>query len=439
MKGYQASRLFLGLGSGGGGITWATPVNSNILSDGDATRAIGAFDNRFASIWSAEAYINYFDIRDATGANTFAEIIGDNTLYNSDLTIISYNAGTRAFGLTISSQGEARFITADSTATSILNIKTGNASTGNSGNINLITGAATGTTGVRSGNLLLNTGTSAGTIAGGSITMSSGVVNGTGSSGNVTVTTGAKTTTFAGATGNVNISTGFTSGTATGVTGNITIQSGTNNSTVGTAVTGIITLVTGAVGSLTSKSGELRLWTGNTFTGTSGNINIRTGTPTSDASTGAITLDTASTTSTNTAHSTGAITLTTGSGTGGAAVSGGIGLVTGYSDTTATGAGGSITLVTGNYDGNFIGGSISLTTGDATAAASGNITIQTGTAASTRGAITLNARLITAIAPSGFIIPKLTSAPTGVVSGTIYYDTTLNQLGRFNGTTWAYL
>lgn len=75
---------------------------------------------------------------------------------------------------------------------------------------------------------------------------------------------------------------------------------------------------------------------------------------------------------------------------------------------------GSSTLTTGNTINNSSGGTF-LRTGNSSGADSGDITLQTGTASTTRGLITLNARLITASAP--IVLPNYTVATLPSASG----------------------
>lgn len=175
------------------------------------------------------------------------------------------------------------------------------------------------------------------------------------------------------ASGNTYIGTGDQSGTS-GNSGTITIESGDSDN----GVTGALDIKTGT--SQTSTSGAITLETGesNSTTGnTSGNITIRTGQQFDASSTGA----------------SGSVTIQSGNRQGNAAAFGGTGAVTIRSGFISSGTGntGGVSISTGGQSapsGNS--GAITILSGNSNSN-SGDINISTGTAGVTRGEITLTA------------------------------------------------
>lgn len=100
--------------------------------------------------------------------------------------------------------------------------------------------------------------------------------------------------------------------------------------------------------------------------------------------------------------------------------SSGIYCTTGY---TVNGASGGLDLGTGNASGTGPSGQISIVTGT--------------TVSGTRGRVVINARQIDMnTAPDGLILPLVSSDPAAPTNGTIWYNTTSNQLkARVNGST----
>ena len=367
------------------------------------------------------------------------------------------------------------------TASGGLTINTGantNAANGNSGTITLQSGPTSGSSATSSttGSLLLRTGAPVGagtsgpitmesgannsTMPSGSITIRSGINSGTGSSGGVTITTGSKS--VGGSSGNTSIATGATTTSNSGI---ISIISGSPS---GNAQSGGITARSGSATSGTSgtvnfrsgdgaTTGSAQYGTGNaTGTGGSGTVTINSGQATGSGASGSWTGGSGQTL---TSHS-GAVTLTSGVALGGN--SGAVNLLSGGLDTQTTGTTGAIVVKSGDaFYTNVSTGNVSITTGiinqPAASGITGGVYISTGdqtgvgssglielrtgvSSAGTRGSIVMDARTVNMTSVThGLVIPKLAATPATPTSGTIYYDTTLNQLGRYNGATWAYL
>lgn len=224
------------------------------------------------------------------------------------------------------------------------------------------TAAVTSTTASRATTISTGTSTPATAITGGA-------------TGALTARSGASIANHAGATGGATGAASFGSGNASstlgvsGASGAVTVSSGTSED----AATGDLALTTGASTGTASSSGAASLTTG-TVTGTSGSgiMLVRTGASTyagtgTGGASGALTIGT------------GATDVTNASGTGGA--SGAISIATGAASSTAgtaSGASGAITIATGN----------------SADAASGDITIQTGTAGGVRGNVNISATTV---------------------------------------------
>jgi hypothetical protein len=187
-----------------------------------------------------------------------------------------------------------------------------------------------------------------------------GVVNIQGANSSTTAITGgaANLTGGAAVTGNANggpVSVNGGTGIGSGTGGTVSIQSGSAGATAG-ANSGLILINTGTP-QTTGTSGTITVQTGSGLTTTmaSGPINISSG-ATVSASSGAVTLQSGTVT---TAGNTGQTNIATGSSLGGS--SGTINIITG-TGTTSTGT---INIATGNAS-SGASGSITLTTGTAT-------------------------------------------------------------------------
>ena len=75
--------------SGGGGITWSTAVNANVIPDADGTRDLGSATNRFANL--------HVDSIDLNGTTI------DGTTSNSTVTL---NAQTASYTLVLADKGK---------------------------------------------------------------------------------------------------------------------------------------------------------------------------------------------------------------------------------------------------------------------------------------------------------------------------------------------
>jgi len=130
-----------------GNLSNPTAFNQDLLPDADVTRSIGSNANRLYYMRSQNMEFNYTDLVDTAGTGYYGQIAGG--LYGTDVNIEAYDfaGGPNLIGLYLGSAKPLVMTTTNRTVTSDLSIKSGNASAGNSGNINITTGTATGTRG----------------------------------------------------------------------------------------------------------------------------------------------------------------------------------------------------------------------------------------------------------------------------------------------------
>jgi len=199
-------------------------------------------------------------------------------------------AGTSASGSVTITSGTT--VTGTSGA---ISIKSGTpSSTGSTGNVIINSSNATGSG--SSGVAYLNSGDTVNN-ASGDVALYSGNCSGTGASGIITISTGTLTNASSGGSGRVQVTTGntisasssgqitFTTGSTTGASadsGFITLQSGTSARN-----SGPINITSGAS---TSTSGAVNISTGNSPTTSSGSIAFTTGTSSTAANKGLITM-----------------------------------------------------------------------------------------------------------------------------------------------------
>lgn len=283
---------------------------------------------------------------------------------------------------------------------------------------------------------------------------------------------------FTGTGGNIWLASGDALSTAnnntSGAGGNLTLTSGnaanassSNNSGAG----GSITLKSGDATNNIGTGGSINLTTGNSAGSavlTSGGISITTGTSQGALNSGSITITTAADNASNATLTGGGITLTSGSKTGGGVTNGGS--ITLTSGNTQVGGqtcnGGSITLTTGSKTAGGLavlnGGSITLTTGNPGAgttdsggsisltsfnvANGGNLSLTgsgTGHGQITVGGNTPNVSASVDIQSTtrGFLPPRMSTTQKNAIAtpatGLVVYDSTLNLLQLYNGTSWT--
>ena len=122
--------------TGGGGITWSDPVDSNILPDTQDQYTIGAAGNEFSEIYSTDFY----------GLNRFA--LADAQFTQNSQTLPSGGTSAVSVFSTAGLTGSLSLFSSNEASGSLdVKIETGNASGGNSGDIALQTGTASGTRG----------------------------------------------------------------------------------------------------------------------------------------------------------------------------------------------------------------------------------------------------------------------------------------------------
>lgn len=256
----------------------------------------------------------------------------------------------------------------------------------------------------------------------------------------------------------------YTEASTTGASGNMRIETGSNQDT-GTSNSGLVALRTGEItdagnggntGSLNrvtgttagvGQSGNINDTTGDVTTGESGSFGRTTGLATGagnsgtfgdfsgdveDGNSGGMQRSTGVATGTG---ATGDITDTTGSADGGGN-SGGFARITGAA--TSTGLSGAIQDITGSTE-DGTSGLISRTTGDSTNGTAGNIvdTAGTGVDEASSGAIIQSGRIVDQTGSvRGTIVANLAAAPTAEGPGQLYWNTVLDKLQVYNGTTW---
>lgn len=171
---------------------------------------------------------------------------GNSTGNNSGLVLIQSGSGQ--------STGNVNILTSDAIGTSgstsgSVNIETGNSSasdaTGVSGDVNILTGSVQGISAFASGQLTLQTGSNSSTAG----------VNGTGA---ISITTGDSTdTSITAPSGDINITVGATN--ANGNPGTLLLTGGAANSTGASVTAGAITITAGSAASATSFAGSVNI------------------------------------------------------------------------------------------------------------------------------------------------------------------------------------
>lgn len=177
---------------------------------------------------------------------------------------------------------------------------------------------------------------------------------------------------------------------------------------------------------LAYESADVTLQSGLNGTSSSGNVNINT--PNSTSTTGGIFMNTGVSATAdsgefffytqNVPGNSGPIAFQTG--TAGQDTGGGPG----------PGTSGPFQVNTGSCDGSGKTGNIDLATGGANTGDSGDITLLTGFSAVNRGVVSIDALALNA--------PRHAADPVGagITGGSIYYNTSINKLKMYNGSTW---
>lgn len=125
--------------SSGGGITWSTAVNADIVSDGDGTRDVGSYNNRFAEGYFSYQETNNIDFGKASAPydTQYGGMGGNGTSLDADVFYQGYLAngtGALTYGLHFKTEKPMKF-------------STGNNGSGDSGGLEFSIGTATGTQG----------------------------------------------------------------------------------------------------------------------------------------------------------------------------------------------------------------------------------------------------------------------------------------------------
>lgn len=251
------------------GITWATPIDSNITVDTHNTYNLGTSAASLAEIFSqtynaddgagvltqmypggvghfngvAQAFYELYQNVDPDGANVIHSQVYTSGGGNPGMDILS------ASKLWLRSTGVLALRTTAGTSTAAINITTGNASSTTSGAISLTTGTSAGANQTgnisiisgtpggasQSGNLFLESGS--GGHASGFVNLKSGNITGSGiTSGSVNIASGNSSL---GNSGGINITTGSTDPSGGSQAGDINIETGVGSPG------GTITLTTG--------------------------------------------------------------------------------------------------------------------------------------------------------------------------------------------------
>jgi hypothetical protein len=402
--------------SAGGGFSWATPVNANIVPSTDATYDIGSASLRFDEIFGRFSRWYSSNTGSETGqirAHTFT-VPGGQT---SHIRLTAVGSGNN---LGVHSITDA---TADAVATGAVYIQTGNktAGTGASGEIHLQTGTSSG--GAR-GNIFLNANQI--TVTSTNIVPSTNNVNTIGSNFNQwNIVYGryflSHTTDFAaGSNFNTGLAAVFQSGhsNTSAASGTATFQSG-DQLTSGTGTVGQAIFRSGntAVGN-TNPTGSVTMKSGDAIgSGASGPITISSGTST--VGTGTIFIDSGSSSGTGSSGDirfrSGAKSAGTGS-TGAATFGSGVNSITTNNTGVVTLASGNSTVTGGGSGGVFV------QSGDVTGSGSlsGSVTIQSGLApGGSRGVVNISGVQINT---TGNIIPAADGVYTvGTNAGAINF------------------
>ena len=205
-----------------------------------------------------------------------------------------------------------------------------NSGTGNSGQVNISTGAnnLSGGSGI-TGNATFRSGDMSGTNSGatgsvtvrsgnktnasatgntGSLILNSGNNSGAGASGSITMQSGTTTTALSGT---LSINSGDTTSTTNG-TGSVTLKSG--NKATGTGATGVMTVQSGNITTSGSgNSGQTNLLSGNVVDGTSGSLQVKSGSASGVGSSGNVDISSGNVVG----GTSGDLTLSTGTVSGG--------------------------------------------------------------------------------------------------------------------------
>lgn len=210
------------LNGGGGGANTAlsnlttTSIPTDLLSDNPGTRALGASGNDWGVLWAS-----------GIASSTTSDLLIQQTIPAQGLELNTIN---------------------DTGATGLIRLLTGDSGTSNSGDIDLLTGAA------------------AGAAASGSLTFATGENTGSSNSGDFSISTG-NSSGSAGNSGNFVVSTGSS---ANGSSGAVELFSSQGQLNSGGAL-----LSTGEA--LTGNSGDIEITTGTSDAGDSGPIVLTTG------------------------------------------------------------------------------------------------------------------------------------------------------------------
>lgn len=297
----------------------------------------------------------------------------------------------------------------------------------------LLTGEAVSTNGNW---ITLQTGDVTGTFSSGVMTVKSGdATSGSGVSGNTIISSGAG----AGGSGEVQVKSGSTTGNggssgivsvksgncSSATTGKITLQTGAPGNNTGYN-SGLIELLTGDVtGSSDENSGVIHIYSGNSDTGASGGIDIKSGTIQGNngapRSTGSLILGTGAVDSDTAEVSSGLIQIATGNAAGSTPEnpSGGVTIATGTSDWQS----GEVLIASGDgteVDNGYSGG-VTLATGAVTGTAeSGDIRLVAGSAGSEalQGVISLEGAIhtLSTVTGGGTTGNQTINKPSGTVN-----------------------
>ena len=350
---------------GGSGVSGAVGVGSGAASDGGSTGPVffgsGAILSGGGS--SGNVTISTGNAASAT-SGTIAIYTGSTATTRGDIDMDSRNMTLDATGLiSLDAAGVSNFSTSGNNNTITIN------TTGGGSDITLQTTALdtdividsqAGTVYVKSGSAEVTTYPNSSNPTGG-ILCQTGAGTGV-ASGAITMDTG--NVTGAAASGLLRIQ----SGTSERGTGSITLETGNSSYDQASNVSGSIFLKTGNAtvvsGSFSPDSGYIDIRTGESASGSSGDVYVIT----------------------NQSYSTtGAISILTGNPTN----NGTSGTITSETGPNSYGATGNQVIKTGAVTGAFTSGSVQVSTGNSSAGNSGDISLQTGTASSgTRGSLT---------------------------------------------------
>jgi hypothetical protein len=228
----------------------STAINANLIPASDATINLGSSALRMAQVNTQYGSTQYIDFTNVAGTDYFGSVGGDQ--YSTyDMTIESYLApgvGANANGLQVRSQKPMVIETYGPIAAT------------------------------PSSDLTIKTGPSPNTVTTGSVYIQSGNTSGAVSSGTIDIFSGTSGTT----TGPISIYTGDPSG---GTSGSMNIWTGSGESS------GNVVIYSGDATDTTGTSGNLNLSTGTSIDGDSGDIVLTTSTPSGTGTRGIISLD----------------------------------------------------------------------------------------------------------------------------------------------------